>query len=71
MNEPAFSSSAATIDSPCLGVCVIDARIAACYGCFRTIAEISAWPAATQTEKRAIATAMEERRRKAISPKRP
>ena len=69
MTEPASFSSAATIDSPCLGVCIIDARIAARYGCFRTIAEISAWPTATQTEKRAIVTAMEERRRAAIPPK--
>jgi len=60
---------AAGIDSPCLGVCVIDARIAACYGCFRTPAEITAWPAATNDEKRAMLAAMDERKRKAMPPK--
>jgi len=60
------SAQPAKIDSPCLGVCVIDARIAACHGCFRTIAEIVAWPSATQTEQRAILAAIAERRRKAI-----
>ena len=68
MTEPS-PPRAATIASPCLGVCVIDARIAACYGCFRTVAEIAAWPSATQTEQRAILAAMAERRRKAIPPK--
>jgi hypothetical protein len=69
MNEPAPSGRDATIDSPCQGVCVIDARTAACYGCFRTIAEITAWSTATLAEKRAIVTVMNERRRKAIPPK--
>ena len=69
MNEAAPSGREATIESPCLGVCVIDARIAVCYGCFRTIAEITAWSTATVTEKQAILTVMNERRRKAIPPK--
>jgi len=57
---------AAKIASPCLGVCVIDARIAACYGCFRTLAEIAAWPSANAAEQRAILEAMAERRLKAM-----
>ena len=67
MTEPA-QPRAATIDSPCLGVCVIDARIAACHGCFRSIAEIAAWPEASDAEKGAILAAMAERRRKAAPP---
>jgi predicted Fe-S protein YdhL (DUF1289 family) len=51
-----------------LGVCVIDARVAACHGCFRSIAEIAAWPEASDAEKRAILAAMAERRRKATPP---
>ena len=31
---------ATALDSPCLGVCVIDARTDTCFGCFRTPKEI-------------------------------
>ena len=66
MTEP---NRTAKIDTPCLGVCIIDARIAACYGCFRSIAEIAAWPSATPAEQRAILAAMDMRRRKALPSK--
>ena len=51
-----------SIGSPCVGVCVIDARVDACYGCFRRPAEITAWPSATDDEKRAILAKLDDRR---------
>ncbi len=56
------------IGSPCVGVCVIDARVDACYGCFRTPGEITAWPAASDMQKRAILVKLDERRAKAGMP---
>ena len=41
------------IESPCNGVCAIDAR-GACLGCRRTLDEIAAWPTAGDEAKRAI-----------------
>jgi predicted Fe-S protein YdhL (DUF1289 family) len=35
--------SAAELISPCIAVCVLDPADGYCRGCFRTIAEISAW----------------------------
>jgi predicted Fe-S protein YdhL (DUF1289 family) len=32
------------IPSPCVGICRLDADSGFCQGCWRTIAEISAWP---------------------------
>lgn len=40
--------------SPCTGVCEIDRRDDTCRGCKRTLAEITAWFAATAQEKHAI-----------------
>lgn len=57
------------IGSPCVGVCVIDARVGSCYGCFRTPAEITVWPSATDTEKRDILIKLDARRDDAGMPK--
>ncbi|MDA0663495.1 MAG: DUF1289 domain-containing protein [Proteobacteria bacterium] len=56
------------IGSPCVGVCVIDARVNACYGCFRTPGEITVWPSASDNDKRAILVRLDERRVKAGMP---
>lgn len=40
--------------SPCIGVCRLDGRTQTCVGCGRTIAEIAAWPALDDAERRAI-----------------
>jgi predicted Fe-S protein YdhL (DUF1289 family) len=40
--------------SPCIGVCQLDGRTQTCVGCGRTIAEIAAWPALEDAERRAI-----------------
>ncbi|WP_237213705.1 DUF1289 domain-containing protein [Falsiroseomonas oryziterrae] len=53
-----------TIRSPCVKLCVLDARNV-CEGCGRTLDEIAAWPAADEATRRAIlATAAERRGRK-------
>jgi predicted Fe-S protein YdhL (DUF1289 family) len=38
------------IPSPCVGICCVDAD-GLCFGCFRTRAELAAWPTATEREK--------------------
>lgn len=50
------------IDSPCLGVCVMDARSGMCHGCFRTPDEIQMWPSATPAEKETTLAALQARR---------
>ncbi|MEE8103910.1 MAG: DUF1289 domain-containing protein [Planctomycetota bacterium] len=48
--------------SPCIGVCVVSPATATCEGCARTLAEIAAWPALGEQEKRAVLERIEERR---------
>ena len=40
--------------SPCNSVCQLDRATAHCLGCGRTLEEIGAWPALSETERRAI-----------------
>ena len=47
--------------SPCIDVCVIDAKGELCLGCRRTLDEIAAWPSLTADEKRAVLEALEQR----------
>lgn len=49
------------IASPCINICRMDPRSGYCEGCFRTLAEIAAWSAATDAEKRAILDRVAER----------
>ncbi len=53
------------IVSPCVGVCALDAAGAYCVGCYRTRAEITDWPTASDNEKRTIIAALHARRRDA------
>lgn len=57
-----------SIGSPCVGVCVIDARVGSCYGCFRTPEEITVWPSASEDRKRAILAELDRRREAAGMP---
>ncbi len=50
-----------TIESPCTGVCRIDATDGWCLGCKRTLDEIADWPMLTNAEKRAVWKALEDR----------
>jgi len=42
------------MESPCTRICVIDADTQLCAGCGRTLAEIAAWSAMTDVERRRI-----------------
>ncbi len=48
------SPTGASIASPCLSVCRIQAQSGLCEGCFRTIPEITAWSRADEADKRRI-----------------
>ncbi|WP_431283172.1 DUF1289 domain-containing protein [Humitalea sp. 24SJ18S-53] len=51
----------APMDSPCRKSCVLRADGALCLGCGRTLAEIGAWPTATEAEQAAIVAAARQR----------
>lgn len=47
------SAPAIAIESPCIGVCTLDAA-GYCIGCLRTLAEIGAWSQLPPAERRRI-----------------
>jgi uncharacterized protein len=49
------------IESPCTGVCKLDAS-QVCLGCLRSIDEIIAWPAADEDTRKRILRAVVARR---------
>jgi len=51
-----------TVSSPCINVCALDASERYCQGCFRTLAEIAAWSAASNAERLRIVEAAAHRR---------
>lgn len=50
-----------TVESPCVGICQLDAR-SVCSGCGRTIDEIAGWSQASLAAKQVIVAAAAERR---------
>jgi hypothetical protein len=42
------------IESPCVNICTLDARSGTCYGCGRTIDEITRWSAMSAVERSRI-----------------
>ena len=50
------------VPSPCTSVCRMDERTGWCEGCGRTLDEIAAWSTMSDDEKRAVWTALDERR---------
>lgn len=54
--------NAATIPSPCINVCRMDAENALCVGCYRTLDEIARWSGASDDAKRLILAAVAKRR---------
>jgi predicted Fe-S protein YdhL (DUF1289 family) len=50
------------VETPCLGICAIDATDGLCAGCARTIGEITRWGAMSAAERRAIMDALPDRR---------
>ena len=53
--------------TPCVGICVVDPASALCIGCGRTVAEIAAWPAMTESERVAVMAGLDARLRNARS----
>ena len=54
--------STAAIESPCIGVCMINAEEERCFGCFRTLDEIAAWSTMTPAKREAVMSELEARR---------
>lgn len=53
------------VASPCVGICAIGAD-GLCIGCFRSVAELSAWTSASPAEQRAILARCRERQARAL-----
>jgi hypothetical protein len=56
------------VHSPCINVCRMDPISGLCEGCYRTIAEIARWGAASEADKRAILGWIAQRRAKDDDP---
>lgn len=52
--------------SPCTKVCVMDAARRYCLGCWRTLAEIGAWPGMSEAEQGAVVAQLEARRQASL-----
>lgn len=63
MTAPAPLQAAAPVRSPCVSVCVMNARSGLCEGCWRTLDEIAAWSAMDDAHKREVWALLRERRR--------
>jgi predicted Fe-S protein YdhL (DUF1289 family) len=50
------------VESPCVGVCVIDGTSGRCAGCLRTLEEIARWGVSSAPERREVLAAVAERR---------
>ncbi|MBR9813820.1 DUF1289 domain-containing protein [bacterium] len=60
MTDPAAPD--APIESPCIGICRMDAGRDFCTGCFRTLEEIGCWQMYSEADKRTIIARLAERR---------
>jgi uncharacterized protein len=56
------------IESPCIGICVIDPATECCEGCFRTLSEVASWSTSSALERRQILDSVERRRAEQTSP---
>ena len=59
-----MNRSGTAIPSPCISVCVLDAVTGYCAGCYRTIDEIAGWIDLHDDARRALLTALKDRRRR-------
>ena len=57
------------VDSPCVGLCVIQRESGFCIGCHRTGNEIASWGAMSNEDRRALKTLLPDRGA-ALRPKR-
>ena len=54
---------AASVPSPCIGLCILDPETGFCKGCIRTIEEIGAWIGLDDEQRRDVLRRVGERRR--------
>jgi len=57
------------IESPCIGVCVIDPTTDWCEGCFRTLEEVASWGTSSAGQRRQILDEAERRRTEQTMPR--
>jgi predicted Fe-S protein YdhL (DUF1289 family) len=57
---------AASVPSPCIGLCILDPGTGFCKGCFRTTEEIGAWLGLDEEGRRAVLVRVRERRKSAV-----
>lgn len=60
--------SPASASTPCVRICVVDPATGLCEGCGRTLAEIAAWGAMPEAERRRIMIELDARPRPAALP---
>ncbi|HWT61019.1 MAG TPA: DUF1289 domain-containing protein [Ochrobactrum sp.] len=56
--------NAATIESPCILVCVMDIQTGFCLGCARTLDEIAGWSSMDDDQRRAVMALLPARHEK-------
>jgi predicted Fe-S protein YdhL (DUF1289 family) len=60
--DPDAQAQRRRLESPCIGLCVVDPDSGLCEGCLRTLGEVAAWGAASMHERREILVAVDRRR---------
>ena len=50
------------IESPCVDICEVDDATRLCIGCWRSLAEIAAWGAMSEEDRRRVMGALSGRR---------
>ena len=61
-SKPEHQAVTSPVPSPCTSVCKMDPSSGWCEGCLRTIDEIAAWAALSDTDKLVIWDRLAERR---------
>jgi hypothetical protein len=51
------------VESPCIGVCVIDEASGLCHGCLRTLDEVALWGSSSASQRREVLARVDRRRR--------
>lgn len=49
------------LESPCVGICVIEPRSGYCEGCLRTLAEIASWSTCSPAERERTMSSLDRR----------
>lgn len=62
LSKPERQMAVAPVPSPCTSVCKMDPSTGWCEGCLRTIDEIAAWAALSDTDKLVVWDRLAERR---------